>query len=239
MATTQHPEIPLYAQFKLAILDEIAQGMLKPGDRLPSQPQLCQRYKISHMTLRRALNELQHDGVITAVPGKGIYIAETKQDADAGALVSFHDDIALRGMRAETRTLDSQIEAASIALAQIMGIEMGAPLVYLSRLMLAGSEPIAIARTYLPLSLCPGLLNSELVDGSLYATLNTRYGLRIASGKRTAEAVLADKDQAQLLNLRRPAALLLIEQLTFLDTSQAIEFSRIFYRGDQYRVKVK
>jgi len=239
MTTTQRPEIPLYARFKLAILDEIARGQLRPGDQLPSHRELCQQYKISHMTLRRAINELSYDGIIVAVPGKGIYIAESKQDADAGALVSFHDDIAMRGMQAGMHTQDAHIEAASTAMAQIMGIEVGAPLVYLMRLMLANSTPMAIARTYLPLSLCPGLLNSELVDGSLYATLRSRYGLRLGSGKRTAEAVLADEDQAQLLGLRRPAALLLMEQLTFLDSGQAIEFSRIFYRGDQYRVKAK
>ena len=78
-----------------------------------------------------------------------------------------------------------------------------------------------------------------LVNGSLYATLTSRYGLRLASGTRTAEAVLADQDQADLMSLVMPAPLLLIEQLTFLEDGAAIEYSRILYRGDRYRVPVK
>jgi GntR family transcriptional regulator len=239
MSINQRTEIPLYAQFKNSIIDEIAQGRLKAGDRLPSHRELCEQYQISHMTVRRAINELSYDGVIVTVPGKGMYVAASKQDADAGPLVSFHDDIALRGMKAGMRTLDSRIESASTALAQIMGIEVGAPLVYLMRLMLASGVPMAVARTYLPLNLCPGLLDSELEDGSLYATLRSRYGLHLGSAKRTAEAVLADEDQAELLGLRMPAALLLIEQITLLDTGKAVEYSRIFYRGDQYRFKAQ
>jgi GntR family transcriptional regulator len=144
-----------------------------------------------------------------------------------------------RGMIGNTRTLDSYMTTASTALSQIMGLEPGAPLVFLRRLLLAGDTPIGIAYSYLAHQLCPGFLDQELVNGSLYATLTTRYGLRLASGTRTAEAVLADQEQADLMNLPTPAPLLLIEQLTFLEAGAAIEYSRILYRGDRYRVPVK
>ena len=230
---------PLYAQLKETILDEIASGQLKPGDQLPSHRELCETYQMSHMTVRRAITELTNEGVINAVPGKGIYVAEPKEDADSGALISFHEDMARRGMIAQTRTLDSYMTTASTALAQIMGLETGAPLVFMRRLLLASETPMGIAHNYLAHHLCPGFLDQPLVNGSLYATLNTRYGLRLASGKRTAEAVLADQEQADLMGLPLPSALVLIEQLTFLDSGSAIEYSRILYRGDRYRVPVR
>ena len=98
---------------------------------------------------------------------------------------------------------------------------------------------MGISHSYLAHHLCPGLLDEPLINGSMYATLSTRYGLRLASGKRTAEAVLADQEQADLLGLPLPSALVLIEQLTFLDSGAAVEYSRILYRGDRYRVPVR
>jgi GntR family transcriptional regulator len=232
---------PLYSQLKETILDEIASGRLKPGDRLPSHRELGETYQMSHMTVRRAISELTNEGVISAVPGKGIYVAEPKEDADSGALISFHEDMARRGMTGQTRTLDAYMTTASTALSQIMGLDPGAPLVYMRRLLLAGDTPMGIAHNYLAHHLCPGFLDQELVNGSLYATLTTRYGLRLASGTRTAEAVLADAEQTELMRLAPgvPAPLLLIEQLTFLESGAAIEYSRILYRGDRYRVPVK
>lgn len=239
MTEIRNSERRLYAQVKEAILNDIDRGVLKYGDRLPSNRELCRTYKLSHMTVRRAITELMNEGSIYSVPGKGIYVAEPKQNADAGPLTSFHNDMAQRGMTANARTLDSDIIAASTALSQIMGVAPSAPLIYLRRLMLANDTPMCIANTYLPHHLCPGLLDEPLVNGSLYTTLATRYGLHLKAGQRTAEAVTADQEQAQLLGMSLPTALLLIEQLTFLENGQAIEYSRLLYRGDRYRVPVK
>ena len=132
---------PLYVQLKETILDEIVRGRLKPGDQLPSHRELCETYQMSHMTVRRAITELANEGVLSAVPGKGIYVAEPKQIADSGALISFHEDMARRGLIGQTRILDAYMTSASTALAQIMGLETGAPLVFMRRLLLASTTP--------------------------------------------------------------------------------------------------
>ena len=193
MAALRTAERPLYAQLKEAILDEIARGVFKPGDRIQSHRELSTRYKMSHMTVRRAITELTNEGLLHAVSGKGIYVAEPKQDADAGPLISFHDDMARRGMSADTQMLEAYMVSASAAQAQIMGLEAGAPLVHMRRLFIASGKPIAISTTDLAHNLCPGILDRELVGGSLFATLRDVYGLRLSNGKRTAEAVLADQ----------------------------------------------
>jgi GntR family transcriptional regulator len=194
---------------------------------------------MSHMTVRRAISELINEGVIYSVPGKGIYVAEPKQDTDAGPLTSFHEDMLRRGMSANSRILDSDVITASTALSQIVGLKPGAPLVFLRRLLVANDTPMCIANTYLPHDMCPGILDEPLIDGSLYATLAARYGLYLGTAQRTAEAVTADLEQAELLGVQLPAALLLVEQLTFLEDGRVIEYSRLLYRGDRYRVPVK
>jgi GntR family transcriptional regulator len=97
---------------------------------------------------------------------------------------------------------------------------------------------MAVQSSYLPQALCPGLLAHDLGRGSLFALLRDVYGLRLADGTTVVEAALADAEHARLLGLRMPASLLIVEQLNYLDSGQAIEFVRTAYRADRYRLRV-
>ena len=193
---------------------------------------------MSHMTVRRALNELLSEGVIYGIPGKGLYVADRKQDAEAGPLVGFSEDMAHRGMRASSRVLAAEVVAASTALASALGVTVGTPLVHLRRLRLADDQPMALQTTYLPQTLVPGLLDHDLAQHSLFDLLRGEYGLNLADSTRAVEAGLASDEQARLLDLTPPAPLLIVEQLTYLEDEQAIEFVRTAYRGDRYRLRV-
>lgn len=229
--------LPLYAQLKAALTAAISRGELAPGDRLPSQRELCRLYGMSHMTVRRAINDLLHDGTIYAIPSKGTFVAEKKQVAESGPLVSFTDDMARLGMHSSSVVLESRLIGASAILAQALGVAASTPLVYLRRLRLADGEPMAIQSSHLPHAICPGLLEHDLERGSLFAVLRTVYGLRLTGSSTTIEAAVADPLEAELLGLSMPAALLTTEQITFLDDGRAIELVRSAYRGDRYRLK--
>lgn len=231
-------EQPLYAQLKEALIASIRRGDLAPGDRLPSQRALCDGYGMSHMTVRRAISELLHEGVIYAIHGKGIYVAQRKQDAERG-LVGFSEDMARRGMAASSHVLDARLLGASTVLAEVLGVAPGDTLVALRRLRLADGAPMAIQTSYLPHALCPGLLGQDLTCRSLFELLREVYGLRLAESAIAAEAALANDEQARLLGLTLPAPLLLTEQMTYLDGGQAIEFVRTAYRGDRYRLRFR
>ena len=93
----------------LQVKDDLIAGILnvtyKPHERLPSQRELAAEYGLSHMTVRRAINELKHEGFIDAQQGRGLYVAQPKQKAELGPLYSFSEDMALRGMKATSRVL--------------------------------------------------------------------------------------------------------------------------------------
>ena len=230
--------LPLFAQLKETIIEAISRNELRPGDQLPSQRELCKQYSMSHMTVRRAINELANEGIIRAIPGKGLFVAEKTQFIDSNSLKGFEEQMARLGVKAATIMLNSGMVNASAPLARALEVEIGVPLVYLSRLRLADDQPLSISDVYLPHFLCPGLLDHDLVANSLFATLRTRYGLKLVSSSSTIEAVLANAEQAALLKLSQPAALLYKEQVTFLDTGQAIELSRTFLRGDCHLIQV-
>lgn len=226
-----------YLQLKEDLIAEIMRGAYKPHDRLPSQRELGEEYGLSHMTVRRAINELISEGVIYARQGKGLFVAEPKQEAELGPLYSFTEDMALRGMKASSRVLEAGIVSASTMLAHTLQVVIGAPLVLLERLRLADNEPMAIQTAYLPQALCPGLLEHDLDNGSLYQLLRGHYHLNLADSQTAAGADLASEKEAELLRLTLPAALLVTEQITYLDSGKPIEFVRSVYRGDRYRLR--
>jgi GntR family transcriptional regulator len=234
----QVPKLPLYAQLKEALIEQIGRGDLVPGAQLPSHSELCERYGMSYMTIRRAITELINEGVLYAIHGKGVYVAERKQAAEAGPLVGFTEDMARRGLSAASKLLVAEIVGASTIISQLLGVPLGAPLVYLYRLRLAGGEPMALQTAYLPHERCPGLLAHDLERGSLFAILRDGYGLRLADSAGSIGAALASPEEARLLGIKRPGALLISEQLTYLDSGQAIEFVRSAYRADRYQMRM-
>jgi len=221
-----NPQLPLYAQLKEAITSAISRGEFAPGDQIPSQRELCEKYGMSHMTVRRAISELVNEGVIYAIAGKGLYVAQRKQPAEMGSLVSHKEHMKRLGMQPATRLLDARIVPASRALAQVFGVAVGTPLVYLRRLRLGNGKPISILACYLPHHLCEGILDIDLEEESLFDTLRNQYGLTLVGSVSTIEAILASDEQAALLELTLPAALLVKQQITHLDDGQVIELSR-------------
>ncbi|MFO7586033.1 MAG: GntR family transcriptional regulator [Anaerolineales bacterium] len=144
--------LPIYSQLKEHIIHQIAEGGLKPGDQIPSQYELCEQYQMSHMTVRRALNELLKEGILRSIPGKGTYVASPTRTADSGALVTFSAQMSHLGIKPATRVLSQQLIPASTVLAQILGIEIGQPVVSLYRLRSADGHPLSLTQCYLPLT---------------------------------------------------------------------------------------
>lgn len=232
------PTLPLYAQLKAAIVDDIRRGTLKPGARLASQRDLSEQFAMSHMTVRRALNDLLNAGVIYTIPGKGMYVnSDEKVEAETGPFVSFTEEMQRRGLKGSSRLLESSVITANTALAQIFRIEIGTRLVELHRLRLADGEPIALQKAYLPYARFPDLLTHDFGVESLYAVLRQDYGVIFASSSYAVEAALAEEREAHLLNLSLPAALLITEQSTEEEGGTVIEYVRAAYRGDRYKMR--
>jgi GntR family transcriptional regulator len=195
----------MHAQLKERIISEIAEGALKPGDQLPTQKELGEQHGMSHMTVRRALDELIKEGVIRSVRGKGLYVSNPTLATDTGSFLSFDEQIYRLGMKPSKRVLCAEIIPASTVLAQMLRVEVGVPLASLERLLLANDTPVAVIVTYLPHHLCPGILNHDLASGSLFATLRQVYGLQLSGATSIIQTVLASKEQASLLQVKRPA----------------------------------
>lgn len=229
----------LHEQLKTRLITAIDNGAYQPGEQLPSQRDLCQKYNMSHMTVRRAINELVQEGIIYAIPGKGIYVSAKSKTVEYDSLQGLEQQLARFGMKPSTKILEAKLTSPSTVMAQTLKIPATAPIVYLRRLRLADGKPHALTISHLPHLLCPGLLEQTQLTHSLFATLRDVYGLKLAGSVNVVSSILADEETAVLLELNRPAPLLVREQITYLDTGQPIEFSRALTHGETNHLQFK
>lgn len=231
---TEGPQ-PLYMQLKEAFLEEIGKGRLKPHDRLPSERELSEQLGISRMTVRRALLDLARDGVVYTIMGKGTYVAEPRVEQELLPLRSFTEETQLLGLETFSLILEAEVVLASARVAGMLEVELGDELVKLVRVRHMEEIPAAIQSAYLPHRLCPNLLSHDLVTSSLYDVLRREYELVLWKAKNTVQAALMNDEEMAIFGVSYPAAVLVMEQITYLDNGRPVEYTKTAYRGDKYR----
>ncbi|MGR6923691.1 GntR family transcriptional regulator [[Actinomadura] parvosata] len=227
--------VPKYFQLREILLDLIDSDEFGIGAAIPSERELCQRFGLSRMTVRQAVDHLVSEGRLHRVPGKGTFVARPKIEL-ALQLTSFTDDMRARGMIPGSRDLDRRIVRASAHLAKELGIPPGEEVHFIERLRTADGEPLSIERAHIPVKLAPDLSDHDLSDRSLYELLERRYGLVMDAGELTIDGGIADPSDADLLKLPRGGAVLLLQRRSF-SGGVCAELGVSTYRADRYQLR--
>jgi GntR family transcriptional regulator len=212
----------------------VAEQELQPGDPVPSERDLCDRFGVSRMTVRQAVDALVVEGLLQRVQGSGTFVARPKIDLQV-RLTSFDEEMRRRDMTPSVRHLRAEIVPADAAVAQALEISPGDDVVHLHQLRLADEEPMSVEHTWLSAGLVPGLLDQG-PPSSLYAELEAR-GLSPTWGEDTVDAGDADVEEAQLLGIPPGRSVLRIARRSF-SRNVATEYARAVYRSDRYTLWV-
>jgi GntR family transcriptional regulator len=168
--------LPLYFQLRQAVLREIREGGLAPGDRLPTEAEMERRYGVSRSTIRQALNDLAAEGLIHRIQGKGTFVGSPKIQ-HVPVLTSFSELLRAQGYQPSHRLLDSSVLPGPPEVAEGLQVEEGTSCRFLRRLFLADDDPVGLAETWLPrAALGPNdelFENGEIEHGSLYELLQS------------------------------------------------------------------
>jgi GntR family transcriptional regulator len=225
-----------YQRVQQALADEIQRGGRTPGARLPPERALAEHFGVSRVTLRRALDELAHSGIVVR-SGSGWQVASGKLGEPPNELMSFSELAASRGLRAGGSVLEKCVRTATLDEAEALGLAPGAPLFELERLRTMDDVPILIDRTRIPLAVAPGIEQIDLEQTSLYRVLEDRFGVRPRRARFTVEATPADPRRAHLLELESGQPLLRCQQQSEDDAGRPIELCEMVYRYDRYRFR--
>jgi GntR family transcriptional regulator len=227
--------VPLHIQLADLLRSQVLGDQLRPNHRLPSERELCEKYQISRITVRKALSTLAQEGLVRSAAGKGTFVVEPAFNEELLPLSSITQDLQRRGLTASSRVLEAVLASADDELATRLNLPRGSEVVRLVRLRLANQVlPIAVQTTHLPHCLCPGLLEIDFTDCSLYDVLRQRFRLALAHSSTVILATLAQPKEAALLQLKEPAAVLISDQTTFLDSGAVIEITRSVFHSEHY-----
>jgi GntR family transcriptional regulator len=232
--------IPYYVQVKKALQDHMESGGLQPGDQLPGEPELCRLFDVSRTVIRQALREMEFEGLIVREKGKGTFVARPKiSEGLFQELTGFHQDMVARGHAPRTRVFRQELVPAGAKVAGLLQIQPETPVVAIDRLRTVGGEPMVYVTTYVPHAMCPDLLSVDLSSLSLYTFMEERYGLVIAHGHRSLEAVPANEYEAELLQVEPGAPLMMLNSVSYLEDGTPIEYYHALHRGDRARFEVE
>jgi GntR family transcriptional regulator len=226
---------PKYGQLH-RILAQMIETELEIDEALPSERLISERYGIARMTVRQAIDQLVAEGRVYKVAGKGAFVARPHLVMPL-TLTSFTKDMQERGSRAGSIEITRRPAVADASLSRLLHVSIGEPLHELRRVRLADDEPLAIEHSHLVARRAPGLLDTPLGNRSLYAELETRYGLRIDGGDQTISAGLADPDEAALLGVPHGSQVLRFQRRSFAN-GEPLEYAVSTYRGDRYQLSV-
>ncbi len=239
MTLNQNASTPLYIQIKDLLQQQIQSGVYAEGDRLPSERELSERYGVSRMTARQALQLLSQSGIVHAQVGKGTYVSGTQIDQELRELNSFTQEMGRRGMQPSSRVLNATtLIDASNEVVEHLQINAGAEIVLLQRVRLADGEPMALETAYLNHILCPGiLLGHDFAVDSLYQTLNEQYDLHLVWATQVITARISTTFERTALGLRADIPVLGFTRVTYDEQDRPIEYVRSCYHGERFQLR--
>jgi len=231
--------IPLYQQLKNILKGQILSGVLKPGDRIPPETELCAKYGVSRITVRQAIHSLVEEGFLYRKQGKGTFVTSPKLRRRLPKLYSFTEDMLELGLQPSSRVLSCEVVAADEKIREILRLPAQEEKVNrIVRVRCANNEPILLETTVIPLYLCPGLIEEDLERGSLYAVLREKYGLLLDHAYETYEVGKVRKEEAQYLECRVGLPAFIIERVAYLRNEVPVEWTKSVARGDRLRFTV-
>ncbi len=238
MKITRSSPIPLHVQLKEVLKRTLEDGTYKPGDRFFSEKEVVEKYGVSRLTVRRVMDDLLREGLITRVPGKGTFVAKPKFVEKLTELVGFTQDMMRKGLIPSTRLLEKGIVSPPKEIRELLQLGKGERALFLRRVRYASGEPMALQTAYIPLKFFSGIEKVDFEKESLYDTFK-RFGRPPAWAKQDMEATLIkDEEQARLLGVASGSAGMLSERLTYDLEGNPIEFTVTLFRGENYRFTV-
>ncbi|KIL49532.1 GntR family transcriptional regulator [Jeotgalibacillus soli] len=233
MVDKQSP-LPMYYQIEEDIKLRIKQDEFSSGDSIPSERELSEMYGVSRMTVRQAVLNLVSSGLLYREKGRGTFVAEHKIEQPLLGMTSFTEDMKARGMEPSSKLLSFTTAPSSSDIARKLSLNESDEVYIVQRIRYADAKPMAIEKTYIPIKLFPEL-NEAILQGSFYSFVEGVKKQTIGRATQGIEAANATEDEAELLHISVPSAVLLIERLSYLQNGVPFEVVQSIYRADRYK----
>jgi GntR family transcriptional regulator len=232
------PGSPLYREIRRLIADAIRSGEWRPGEAIPAEKKLCERFGVSIGTLRKAVDELTASGLLVRQQGRGTFVARHSQDR---YLFSFFHLVGQDGRKEypKVRFLKCGFASADAFAAELLVVKAGSRLIHLSNELSLAGEVASLDEIFLPVTVFPGLTAQRLRDRrtTLYQMYQDEFSVTVVRTAERLRAAATTRSQARLLDMEVGAPLLQIIRVAYSFQERPVElrFSYVNTRRCEYR----
>jgi GntR family transcriptional regulator len=227
-------KLPLYDQIERNLRDLVINGHLKPGQTMPAEWDLVELYGVSRLTVRRALDELVRQNWLERKHGVGTFVRQPIKASIAANKLSFTEQMKTIGMKPGNKYVSHRVVAATDKVARALHVEVGDPIIEITRVRLADNVPILLEMACLSATRFPSLVDHDWKkDRSLYKILNEEYGVIISAMDHTIKPVLLTETEARYIKSKAGCPALLSETIAYTRDGTPVEYSWSFANGDK------
>ncbi|MEW7867323.1 histidine utilization repressor [Aeromonas diversa] len=225
---------PRYRQIRQFVLDAIGCGELNPGDRIPTEVALCERFGVSRMTVNKALRELTAEGWLVRTAGSGSFVADRRAESPLLEIRNISDEIAERGARYSARVIRLEQQRADDKVAVQLGLRVGAPIFHSLIVHQSDNEPLQLEERFVDAERLPGYGEQDFT--ALTPNAYLMQVCPLSEMEHLVEAVLPSAGEAALLQVRVDTPCLLLHRRTWSEGG-LVSYARLLSPGDRYRLR--
>jgi len=227
------PKTPIWQAIAQALRSDLAEGRYAPGDKLPTEAALAERFGVNRHTVRHGISALVEERLIRTRRGAGAFVASTPTDYPIGRKVRFHDNLIAAGRLPEKRVLLVEDRFATDGEAQALAINAGDPVCSYHGLSLADGQPIAVFESVFPLARTPGISAAFDGQGSVTEALAAVGVADYTRASTRLTAVRAGPTQALHLKVTEGDPLLRSSGVNVDQERNPVEYGRTWFVGDR------
>ena len=228
--------VPLYEQMKIQLQEQISVQVYAAGDRLPSETELCEKYGVSRITVRRALDELVSEGILERKQGKGTFVAAKKSRILFRPLESMgsgFSDSTYLGSEKRILVIAKKEREGNRSEREALALSDGEKVFEFRRLMFLDGQPFMLDDAVYPSGRFPGLFERVKDNISTYSLLRESYGIAKMLSQRELSFSYATDEQAKLLGCQTGGPLFRIYKRVWDKDGCPVHLSRFYMCADR------
>ena len=234
----ENSPLSLYYQLKKIIIDNIKDKVWALDSKIPTERELCDIYKVSRITVRQALKELEQEGYLYRKQGRGTFVKGQTFVQKLSTFYSFTEEIKKMGSVPTTRILSYKTIPSSKKIASKLSVEQGAEVIGIKRLRLADNEPFAVETSYLVRKYTENLKKEDVELLGLYKALSQDCSIEMSDAIETFEAMNVSEIDSEVLGVPKREAILHLDRIAY-SKGIIIEYCSSIIRGDRYKYTVQ
>lgn len=237
---TMMTQEPTYRRVANEMRVWVADGLYKCGAKLPSEHTLASQFNVSRVTVRRALSELRHQGIVEGRQGSGNFVCTQRNVQNLGRLRGFKEEMDSAGTRAASQVLSISNRPANVEVAKALDLEKGSYVTEIRRLRNVNLQPTSLDVGYFSLEVGRQLQRGDVANDDIIVALENRLGYELGIADIVVNAEAADQSISEYLKVDIGAPIIVLRRLIKTTDEVPLWYEYQYKRGDlcEFHIRV-